>query len=146
MWKIHCQCAERQLKVSIGETNIYFDLHPQWIAHDVRISIRAHGYSLLQRIRPLRQLAPARTWILLFMFNSVYSIEFSLLDLIRFIQFNLLWSAYGIGQTIKLIFLACGFFFFFFLLSFFLFSSSNLSSRRLDVCRTSTHGVALVRI
>ena len=34
---------------------------------------------------------------------------------------------------------------FFFLLSFFL-SSPNLSRRRLDVCHTSTHGVALVRI
>ena len=34
-----------------------------------------------------------------------------------------------------------------FLLSFFvlLFSSPNLSGRRLDVCHTSTHGVALVR-
>ena len=31
------------------------------------------------------------------------------------------------------------------LLSFF-FSSPNLSRRRLDVCNTSTHGVALVRI
>jgi len=28
----------------------------------------------------------------------------------------------------------------------FFFSSPNLSSRRLDVCHTSTHGVALVRI
>jgi len=50
-----------------------------------------------------------------------------------------LWSPYGIGQTI--IFLPCGFF-----LSFFFFSSPNLSSRRLDVCHTSTHGVALVQI
>jgi len=33
-----------------------------------------------------------------------------------------------------------------FLLSFFFFSSPNLSRRRLDVCNTSTHGVALVRI
>jgi len=33
---------------------------------------------------------------------------------------------------------------FYFLLSF--FSSPNLSGRRLDVYRTSTHGVALVRI
>jgi len=32
------------------------------------------------------------------------------------------------------------------LLSFFFFSSPNLSRRRLDVCHTSTHGVALVRI
>jgi len=32
-----------------------------------------------------------------------------------------------------------------FVLSFF-FSSPNLSRRRLDVCHTSTHGVALVRI
>jgi len=29
---------------------------------------------------------------------------------------------------------------------FFLFSSPNLSRRRLDVCHTTTHGVALVRI
>jgi len=29
---------------------------------------------------------------------------------------------------------------------FFLFSSPNLSRRRLDVCHTSTHGVALVQI
>ena len=28
----------------------------------------------------------------------------------------------------------------------FIFSSPNLSRRRLDVCHTSTHGVALVRI
>ena len=47
----------------------------------------------------------------------------------------LLWSPYGIGQTI--IFLPCGYFF---------FSSPNLSRCRLDVCHTSTHGVALVRI
>jgi len=33
----------------------------------------------------------------------------------------------------------------FFLLSFF-FSSPNLSGRSMDVCHTSTHGVALVRI
>jgi len=34
----------------------------------------------------------------------------------------------------------------FLLLSFFFFSSPNLSRRRLDVCHTSTHGVALARI
>jgi len=45
----------------------------------------------------------------------------------------------GIGQTI--IFSSCGFF-----LSIYLFSSPNLSGRTLDVYRTSTHGVALVRI
>jgi len=33
-----------------------------------------------------------------------------------------------------------------FLLSFYLFPSPNLSGRRLDVCHTSTHGVALARI
>jgi len=33
-----------------------------------------------------------------------------------------------------------------FLLSIFFFSSPNLSRRRLDICHTSTHGVALVRI
>jgi len=33
-----------------------------------------------------------------------------------------------------------------FVLSSFLLSSPNLSRRRLDVCHTSTHGVALVRI
>ena len=51
----------------------------------------------------------------------------------------LLWPPYGIGQAI--IFLPCGFFY----LSFFL-SSPNLSCRRLDACRTSIRGVALVRI
>jgi len=35
---------------------------------------------------------------------------------------------------------------FFFLSSYFLFSSPNLSGPRLDVCHTSTHGEALVRI
>jgi len=49
-----------------------------------------------------------------------------------------LWSPYGIGQTI--IFSSCGFFFF--LLSFF---PRLISRHRLDVCHTSTHGVALVR-
>jgi len=39
--------------------------------------------------------------------------------------------------------LPCGFFF---LLSSFFLSSPNLSRRTLDVCRTSTRGVALVRI
>jgi len=50
-------------------------------------------------------------------------------------QVCLLWSPYGIRQTI--IFSSSGFFF---------FSSPNLSRHRLDVCHTSTHGVALVRI
>jgi len=50
-----------------------------------------------------------------------------------------LWSPYVIGRPY--IFSCCGLFF---LLSF--FSSPNLSRRRLDVCHTSTHGVALVRI
>jgi len=54
----------------------------------------------------------------------------------------LLWPPCVIGQAI--IFSSCDFF----LLSFFLlfFSSPNLSSRRLDVYHTSTHGVALVQI
>jgi len=51
-----------------------------------------------------------------------------------------LWPPYGIGQAI--IFSSCGFFY----LSSFFFSLPNLSGRRLDVCHTSTHGVALVRI
>ena len=41
-----------------------------------------------------------------------------------------------------IIFLSCGFYLL--LLSF--FSSPNLSHRRLDVCHTLTHGVAIVRI
>ena len=41
-----------------------------------------------------------------------------------------------------IIFLPCSFFPSF----FYLFSSPNLSGRRSDVCHTSTHGVALVRI
>jgi len=52
--------------------------------------------------------------------------------------FQSLLPPYGVGQAI--IFLPCGFF----LLSFFF--SPNLSSRRLDVYHTSTHGVALVQI
>jgi len=44
----------------------------------------------------------------------------------------------------NIIFLPCDFYL---LSSFFLiFSAPNLSGRRLDVCRASTHGVALVRI
>jgi len=53
---------------------------------------------------------------------------------------NWLWSPYGIGQTI--IFSSCCLFY---LLSSF-FSSPNLSSRRVDVCHSSTHAVALVWI
>jgi len=48
----------------------------------------------------------------------------------------LLWSPYGIGQTI--IFWSCRLFFF--------FPSSDLSHCRVDICHTCTHGVALVRI
>ena len=51
----------------------------------------------------------------------------------------LLWWPYVIEQTI--IFLPCCFY----LLSSF-FSSPNLSSQRMDVYHTSTHGVALVQI
>jgi len=78
------------------------------------------------------------------------------------VSVRLLWSPYGIGQTI--IFSCCGLFMvalwnretiytfmlwfvlssFFFLLSF--SSSPNLSGRRLDVYHTLAHGVALVRI
>jgi len=47
-------------------------------------------------------------------------------------DYRYLWSPCGIGQTII------------FVLSSFFFSSPNLSRRRLDVCHTSTHGVALV--
>jgi len=42
---------------------------------------------------------------------------------------------YVIGQTIYIFILFLSF-----------FSSPNLSGRKLDVCHTSTHGVALVRI
>jgi len=45
-----------------------------------------------------------------------------------------------------IIFLPCSFFLLLLLSSSFFFSSPNLSGRRLDVCHTSTHGVALVRI
>ena len=54
-------------------------------------------------------------------------------------KLQFLWSPYVIGQTIYIFILS------FVLLSFFL-SSPNLSGRRLDVCHTSTHGVALVQI
>ena len=49
----------------------------------------------------------------------------------------LLWPPYVIGQAI--IFLPCGFYLLF---SIFFISSPNLSGRKLDVCHTSTHGVA----
>jgi len=51
-----------------------------------------------------------------------------------------LWSPYVIEQTIYIFILS------FVLSSSFFLSSPNLSHRRLDVCHTSTHGVALVRI
>jgi len=51
------------------------------------------------------------------------------------------WPPYVAHADI--IFSSCRLFFFF--LSFF-FSSPNLSRRRVDVCHTCTHGVALVRI
>jgi len=56
----------------------------------------------------------------------------------------ILWSPYVIGQWQTIIFSSCRLFFFF--LSFFFFSSPNLSRRRVDVCHTCTHNVALVRI
>ena len=52
----------------------------------------------------------------------------------------LLWSPYGIGQTI--IFSCCGSFY----LLLLLFSSPNLSGRTLGVYHISTHDVTLVRI
>jgi len=60
-------------------------------------------------------------------------------------QTHLLWSPYGIGQTIIFLPVVTSFFLLsFFFLSF--FSLPNLSRCRLDVYHTSTHGVALVRI
>ena len=56
----------------------------------------------------------------------------------------LLWSPYGIGQTI--IFSCCGLFFLLLLILLSFFPSPSLSRRRLDVSHTSTHGMALVRI
>ena len=60
-------------------------------------------------------------------------------DLLTLLYYIIMVSPCGKGQTI--IFSSCGFFCF-----FFFFSSPNLSRRRLDVCHTSTHVVALVRI
>jgi len=58
----------------------------------------------------------------------------------QIISTTCLWSPYVIGQTIICFHaVVCS-------SSFFFFSSPNLSRRRLDVCHTSTHGVALVRI
>jgi len=53
-----------------------------------------------------------------------------------------LWPPYVIGQVIHIFILS----FVLLLSSSVFFSSPNLSRRRLDVCHTSTHGVALVRI
>ena len=52
-----------------------------------------------------------------------------------------LWLPYVIGQTIYIFML-----WFVLLLSSSFFSSPNLSRRRMDVCHTSTYGVASVRI
>jgi len=52
----------------------------------------------------------------------------------------LFMAPYGIGQAV-IFFVLC-----FLLCSFNLFSSPDLSRHRLDVCHTSTHGAALVRI
>ena len=79
---------------------------------------------------------------------------------------TVLWSPCVIGQTMYIFILWFVLSFFFmvalwnradhyifalwlllsFFLSFFFFSLPNLSRRRLDICHTSTHGVALVRI
>jgi len=57
----------------------------------------------------------------------------------QFLKLNVsLWSPCVIGQTIYIFILS------FILLSFF-FSSPNLSCRRVDVCHTSTHRVALIK-
>ena len=64
------------------------------------------------------------------------SVSLGLLYIFVVISPGFLWPPYVIGKAI--IFSSCGF--------FCLFSSPNLSRRRLDVCLTSTHGVALVRI
>jgi len=52
--------------------------------------------------------------------------------------YQLLWPPWA--ADVDIVFLACGL-----ILSFF-FSSPNLSSRRLNVYHTSTHGVSLLRI
>jgi len=77
---------------------------------------------------------------------AMHFVKIYCLPILRYVRETCsLWSPYVIGQTI--IFLPCDFFLLLLLLllSFFL-SSPNLSRRRLDVCHTSTHGVALVRI
>ena len=76
---------------------------------------------------------------------SVFS-ALEVFTIMRYVNphFAYLWSPYGIGRPY--IFSCCGLFFFLLLLLLSFFSSPNLSRRRLDVCHTSTHGVALVRI
>jgi len=59
---------------------------------------------------------------------------------LSFYIFGSLWSPYGIEQTI--IFSCCGLLLFFFFFFFF----PRLISAAADVCRTSTHDVALLRI
>jgi len=56
---------------------------------------------------------------------------------------GLIQNCMNMKTTTHIIFLPCGFFFY---LSIFFLSSPNLSGHRFDVYRTSTHGVALVRI
>ena len=56
---------------------------------------------------------------------------------VSIIAYCILWPPYVIGQTVYIFIL-------FLSSSSFFISSPNLSNRRLDVCHTFTHGVALV--
>jgi len=68
-----------------------------------------------------------------------FSFNFSFCEFVWDWHFVFLWSPYVIGQTIYIFIL-----WFLHSSSFFL-SSPNLSRRRVDVCHTCIHGVALVR-
>jgi len=58
---------------------------------------------------------------------------------------RIVWTENKMYMTMAALRSRCGHYILVLLLSFF-FSSPNLSSRRLDVYHTSTHGMALVRI
>jgi len=71
---------------------------------------------------------------------SVFRLSVTSAVIVTWFTMAALWNR--AGHYIFALWFISSFFLFFFLL----FSSPNLSGRRLDVYRTSTHGVALARI
>ena len=136
--------------VFIAQCRLQGIMHPSficWFRHYIYIYIYIYIYCFAC----LHHLLPHLSFFLHFFSYLLPYLSFPLrIDPLHFQagfrkrQVNLalvfLWSPYGIEQTI--IFSSCRLFY----LSSSFFSSPNLSRCRLDVCHTSTNGVALVRI